>query len=80
MSDDRGPELRDDAIKREGDTCLALGLGVGALGAVGAVVSGAVCPLCLVIAPSLIGVGISKRLRSSPSVPPSHDTPPNTRK
>lgn len=50
-----------DAAKREANTCMALGAGVGALGTAAAVAGGALCPLCVVVAPGLIGIGAYKR-------------------
>jgi hypothetical protein len=50
--------------EREANTCIGLGLGVGALGATAAAVSGAVCPLCIVIAPALVGFGLVRRIIS----------------
>lgn len=46
---------------REANTCIGLGMGVGALGVGAAIVTGAVCPLCYVVPPALIGAGIWKR-------------------
>ena len=48
---------------KEADTCIKLGVGVGALGAGAAIISGAVCPLCVFVAPALVGVGIVARYR-----------------
>jgi|GEM_PF-1179884 len=45
----------------EANSCLALGAGLGAMGAGTALLAGATCPLCVVFAPALIGVGIWKR-------------------
>lgn len=42
----------------DGKKCTAVGVGVGALGAVAGTLSGVVCPLCLVITPALIGAGV----------------------
>ncbi|MCC6523070.1 MAG: hypothetical protein IT373_10450 [Polyangiaceae bacterium] len=42
---------------------LAAGLGVGAFGVLGAVVGSAVCPVCIVATPALLGVGLYKRWR-----------------
>ncbi len=47
--------------KREANSCVALGAGVGALGIGAALITGAICPLCYVIAPGLIGAGLLKR-------------------
>lgn len=51
--------------KRDANTCMVLGVGVGALGAASAALSGAVCPLCIFIAPGLVGYGAYKRWRVS---------------
>ena len=48
---------------KEANDCIKLGVGVGALGAGAAIVSGAVCPLCVFIAPALVGVGVVARYR-----------------
>jgi hypothetical protein len=52
---DQEKELRDANL------CLAYGVGLGALGAGTALLAGATCPLCVVVAPALIGVGAWKR-------------------
>ncbi len=41
----------------DANTCIALGTGVGIFGVGSALLTGATCPLCYVIAPALIGVG-----------------------
>ena len=46
-----------------GTEFLTLGLGVGALGVAGAAI-GAVCPLCLVATPALLGLGVVQKLRA----------------
>ncbi|MFM1846932.1 MAG: hypothetical protein RL417_406 [Pseudomonadota bacterium] len=63
------PELS----RREGNTCIKLGAGVGVLGAVGATIAGTVCPLCIVAAPGLIAIGVFKRWRGRP--PPEESSP-----
>lgn len=77
---DSSAQRKDSAAqeRREGNTCLALGAGVGALGAVGAAVSGAVCPACIVVVPGLIGLGAFKRWRSGRKVPGSVNEPPSS--
>ena len=47
--------------KAEANTCIALGAGVGVLGACAAMAAGALCPICVVVAPGLIGAGLIKR-------------------
>lgn len=63
---------RDDEIERadaaaerarsEGNQCIAMGVGVGALGTAAALALGATCPLCFIAAPGLVGVGLYRRL------------------
>ena len=42
---------------KDANSCIILGAGVGAVGTISALSIGAVCPLCVVAAPSLIGLG-----------------------
>lgn len=51
------------AEKREANACIGLGLGVGALGVGGALLSAAICPICVVVAPGLVGTGVIKRIK-----------------
>lgn len=69
---------------RDAGSCLAMGAGVGAVGTISAVLIGATCPICVVMAPALIGMGIvkgyaaRKKLKSDPDskiIPPSHHAP-----
>jgi len=53
----------DAAEKREANACIGLGVGVGALGVGGALLSAAVCPICVVVAPGLVGAGVIKRIQ-----------------
>jgi len=53
-------EYREDC-----NTCIGLGFGLGAFGAAAAAITGAVCPLCVVLAPGLVGYGVFKRLQTS---------------
>lgn len=48
---------------RQANSCLVLGAGLGAVGTTTALVAGATCPLCLILAPAFIGVGAWKRYR-----------------
>jgi hypothetical protein len=54
LADKKGVE------QREAGTCIALGAGVGVLGAASALTGAALCPICVVVAPGLIGLGIFK--------------------
>jgi len=51
--------------KKEANTCMALGAGVGILGGAAAPLTGAVCPLCIFIAPGLVGYGAYRRWKGS---------------
>ncbi|MBL7661824.1 hypothetical protein JNK13_03625 [bacterium] len=55
---------QSDKLNSEGNACLGLGAGVGALGLGGAMISGAVCPLCIFVTPLLIGMGITQKVRA----------------
>lgn len=57
MSHDTKPK------RRESTELLVAGLGIGSLGAVSAIVGAAVCPICVVATPALLGVGLYKRWR-----------------
>lgn len=45
---------------REAKAAMAIGAGVGAIGTVSALLTGATCPICVVMAPVLIGTGLLK--------------------
>ena len=64
-SEDESKELEKSKEVKDANTCIALGAGVGAIGTAGAIISGAVCPLCVFIAPGLVGYGAYKRWKSS---------------
>ena len=49
---------------KEANTLLGTGVGIGVIGAAGAAISGAVCPLCVLFTPVLVGSGIYKRLKA----------------
>jgi hypothetical protein len=56
------PNAHQDAQQefRDAGSCLAMGAGVGAVGTISAVLIGATCPICVVMAPALIGMGLVK--------------------
>ncbi len=60
MSPDEKPPSAND-LRKEGNLCIGAGAGVGALGIASAVAVGAVCPLCYVVPPALIGIGAFRR-------------------
>ncbi len=51
--------------KQDANICIGLGAGVGIAGAASALIAGAVCPLCVFVAPGLIGVGAYKRWKAN---------------
>ena len=55
----------NDVLRKEGNQLLGLGLGVGAWGAASGLLLGAVCPVCLVAAPALVGVGLARRWQAA---------------
>lgn len=60
-------EINSDKSKevKDANTCMALGAGVGVFGTAGAIVSGAVCPLCIFVAPGLVGYGAYRRWKAT---------------
>ena len=51
--------------EKDANALVLMGVGVGALGAASAALVGAVCPLCVFVAPGLIGYGSYKRWKLS---------------
>lgn len=49
---------------------VAAGVSVGLVGAIGAVLGGAVCPVCVVAAPALVGAGAYQAWRARARRPP----------
>jgi len=43
---------------------MATGLGIGVFGAAAALIGGAVCPVCVVATPALLGLGAFRRWRA----------------
>jgi hypothetical protein len=56
-------EQRKVEQRKEANSFIATGVGVAAIGAVSAVIGGAICPMCVVAAPALLGVGAVQRIR-----------------
>jgi hypothetical protein len=56
---------RPDEDKNEANAMLAGGATVAALGLLGALVSGAICPVCVIAAPALIGIGAARKIRAA---------------
>ena len=49
--------------RSEANSALGTGLGIGVFGLASAALVGAVCPLCVIAAPALIGYGVYKRVQ-----------------
>lgn len=58
-------EVRAKALREDSNALLGAGLGIGAIGALGGLVAGAVCPVCIVATPALLGAGVVQRVRAS---------------
>ncbi len=56
---DSSKQLASDEL-REAKATIAIGAGVGAIGTVSALLIGATCPICVVMAPALIGTRLLK--------------------
>lgn len=63
-----------DRIDEAGNTLLTYGFTVGAVGLAGAAL-GAVCPLCVVATPALLGLGVAQKLRARFFVPTTRGEP-----
>jgi uncharacterized membrane protein YebE (DUF533 family) len=65
IMNEKMPLNESDKDKKDANICMALGAGVGVLGTASAALAGAVCPLCVFIAPGLVGYGAYRRWKSS---------------
>ena len=54
---------KKDPNTNDASSLILGGLGIGAFGIISAAVGGAVCPICVVAAPALIGFGAYKRYK-----------------
>jgi hypothetical protein len=76
--DDNENDKESEPTKAEANTLILGGLGIGAFGVISAAIGSAVCPVCVVAAPALLGAGAYKRWKArrrlvsvrSPSIPP----------
>jgi len=59
MADEQDSEK--DPGANDANSLIVGGLGIGAFGILSAAIGGAVCPVCVVAAPALLGVGAYKR-------------------
>jgi len=58
------PDRAHEEDERDAGGMLMTGAAIGVLGVVSAALGGAVCPVCVVAAPALIGIGAYKRWRA----------------
>lgn len=65
VSKEAPPTVDADKEKRDANTMMVTGAGIGVFGAVAAAIGGAVCPVCVVAAPALLGVGAFRRWRNT---------------
>jgi len=56
---------RARTLREDSNSLLGAGLGLGAFGAAGGLLLGAVCPVCIVATPALIGAGVVQRIRAA---------------
>ena len=56
-------EYTKNTAPEKGTSNLIIGSGVGAYGALSLVLTGAVCPACIVITPTLLGYGAYQRYK-----------------
>lgn len=62
---EKKPDSTDiERQKTEANTCIGIGAAVGVIGATAAAVTGAICPICIIATPGLIGMGVYRRLRN----------------
>lgn len=73
---DNEQAIQAESLNREGNTCLGLGAGVGALGTTAAVVTGATCPLCIFVVPALVGMGLVGKYRAKKILEKSEKSKP----
>lgn len=52
-----------DESRLDANYLLAGGASAGAIGTAGVLITGAVCPLCIVATPLLLGAGLFKRMK-----------------
>ena len=63
MADDE--KSKKDPETTDANTLILGGLGIGAFGIVSAAIGAAVCPVCVVAGPALLGVGAYKRWKAA---------------
>lgn len=61
QTNENAPESAASDADHQGNDLLLGGLGVMAVGALGAIAGGALCPVCIVATPALLGAGAYKK-------------------
>jgi hypothetical protein len=81
MADDERAEKNPKMT--DANSLILGGLGIGAFGLISAAIGGAVCPVCVVAAPALLGVGAYQRWKASTrrarETPPQDQGAPGTK-
>ena len=54
-----------EQLRSDGNSYLGAGVGLGVFGLASGALLGAVCPLCIVATPALLGAGVYKRICAS---------------
>ena len=64
-NDMKAKEKTNEESRFVANNLLTAGVSAGAIGTAGALITGAVCPLCIIATPILVGAGLVKRLKLS---------------
>ncbi len=65
---------RSDALStdhEDANAMMATGAGIAAVGLASALIGGAACPVCIVAAPALLGIGAFRKWRARAKVTPT---------
>ncbi len=57
-------EKQIDEDRANANNLLAAGASAGAIGTAGVLLTGAICPLCIIATPLLLGFGLAKRMNA----------------
>lgn len=69
---------RNAELHQEGGRNVKMGLGVGAFGAGSLALIGVSCPLCFVVAPAMVGVGMWKQRKAKRALADSSEFVPGS--
>lgn len=67
--------IQENNTKNSGNAYIGLGCGIGAFGIGSAIVTGATCPLCFLVAPALFAMGVYEKKKSTITASSEKDTP-----